>query len=238
MVNRNIKRDSNPAISVNILGITPLDFSVNGSAESIKELLITNGFNIISNWAMGSTLEEIKDSGRANVNLVVSYSGIPAAKALYEIFGTPYVVGTPIGEALSAKISEKLKYSAEIGEVIISYEQRDTSDSNDIVIIGESVFSESLAFALTDEYRKNVKVICPLETSHSLMLIDEPVAQDEDDLIPYLKRAKVVIADPMYCPICPESVQFISLPHEAFSGRIYRNDIPNIIGSRFLSWKF
>lgn len=238
MVNRNIKRDSKQAISVNILGTTPLDFSVNGSVESIKELLTTNGFNVISSWAMGSTLEEIKESGRANVNLVVSYSGIPAAKMLYEIFGTSYVVGTPIGVVFSKKIIEDLKCSADSGEVIISYEQRNTSDSTDMVIIGESVFSESLAFALTDEYKKNVKVICPLETSHSLMLPYDPVAQDEDDIVPYLKIAKVVIADPMYCPICTESVQFISLPHEAFSGRIYRNDIPNIIGSRFLSWKF
>lgn len=238
MVNPNMKRDSNPAISVNILGITPLDFSVNGSAGTIKELLTDNGFNIISSWAMGSTLEEIKDSGRANVNLVVSYSGLPAAKALYEIFGTPYVVGTPIGEVLSKKIMEDLKCSAESGEVIISYEKRDISDSADIVIIGESVFSESLAFALTDEYRKNVKVLCPLETDPSLMLPGDYAAQDEDDLIPYLKTAKAVIADPLYYPICTESVQFIPLPHEAFSGRIYRDDIPNIIGRWFLSWKF
>lgn len=238
MVNRNIKRDSNPAISVNILGITPLDFSVNGSTESIKELLKESGFNVISSWAMGSTLEEIKDSGRANVNLVVSYSGLPAAKALYEIFGTPYVVGTPIGTVLSKKIMEDLKCSAESGKAIISYEKRDISDSADMVIIGESIFSESLAFALTEEYRKNVKVLCPLETDTSLMLPGDYAAQDEDDLIPYLKTAKAVIADPLYRPICPESVQFISLPHEAFSGRIYREDIPNIIGRWFLSWKF
>lgn len=238
MVNRNIKRDSNPAISVNILGITPLDFSVNGSTESIKELLKESGFNVISSWAMGSTLEEIKDSGRANVNLVVSYSGLPAAKALYEIFGTPYVVGTPIGTVLSKKIMEDLKCSAESGKAIISYEKRDISDSADMVIIGESIFSESLAFALTEEYRKNVKVLCPLETDTSLMLPGDYAAQDEDDLIPYLKTAKAVIADPLYRPICPESVQFIPLPHEAFSGRIYREDLPNIIGRWFLSWKF
>lgn len=238
MVNRNIKRDSNLAISVNILGTTPLDFSVNGSVESIKEMLTTHGFNIISSWAMGSTLEEIKDSGRANVNLVVSYSGLPAAKALYEIFGTPYVVGTPIGMVLSKKIIQDLKSSAVSGEVIISYEQMGISGPADITIIGESIFSESLAFALTDEYRKNVRVICPLETDRSLMLPHDTLAQDEEDLIPYLKMAKAVIADPLYRPICPEGVQFISLPNEAFSGRIYRNSLPNIIGRGFLSWKF
>ena len=43
------------------------------------------------------------------------------------------------------------------------------------------------------------------------------------------KKFKNNIADPLYRPICPIDSNFISLPHEAFSGRIYRDEIPNII---------
>ena len=43
------------------------------------------------------------------------------------------------------------------------------------------------------------------------------------------KKAKIVIADPMYRPVCPAGVKFISLPHEAFSGRIYRKEIPRLV---------
>ena len=40
---------------------------------------------------------------------------------------------------------------------------------------------------------------------------------------------EMVIADPLYRPICPEGAKFIPLPAENFSGRIYRSDIPNLI---------
>ena len=39
---------------------------------------------------------------------------------------------------------------------------------------------------------------------------------------------KVVIADPLYRPIVPGSARFVPLPHEGFSGRIWRRDIPDL----------
>ena len=34
--------------------------------------------------------------------------------------------------------------------------------------------------------------------------------------------ADIVVADPMYRPICPKECLFIPVPHEAFSGRTFR----------------
>ena len=48
MVNRDITRSENP--SVNILGLTPLDFSVNKSAESVIGHYEKKGYDIISTW--------------------------------------------------------------------------------------------------------------------------------------------------------------------------------------------
>ena len=42
-------------------------------------------------------------------------------------------------------------------------------------------------------------------------------------------EAKPVIADPIYKTICADETNFIALPHEAFSGRIYRKEIPNLM---------
>ena len=36
-----------------------------------------------------------------------------------------------------------------------------------------------------------------------------------------LKDAKIIVADPLYRPICPKNSSFYELPHVAFSGRIY-----------------
>ena len=38
-----------------------------------------------------------------------------------------------------------------------------------------------------------------------------------------------MIADPLYRPIVPQGSQFFPLPHEAYSGRIYRKQIPNLV---------
>ena len=54
---RFVKRDVEKTeyLSANILGLTPLDFSVNGSDASMVKFLENAGFTVISKWAMGST---------------------------------------------------------------------------------------------------------------------------------------------------------------------------------------
>lgn len=227
IVDRDVCKDS--SYSLNIIGATPLDFSVNGSVNSIKKLLIDDGFNVISTWAMGSNLDEIKKSGQASVNLVISYCGLAAAKELKKIFGTPYVVGIPYGKAFSKQVFKDLKSAADNGKNKISYNKRLVSGVPDITIIGESVMSGSIAAAINIESGRAVQVLCPLETEPQLLTDGDFIASCEDDLMPYLKSSKILIADPLYRPICPKNCEFISLPHEAFSGRIYRKDIPNLV---------
>mgnify|MGYP001055679722 FL=1 len=40
-----------------------------------------------------------------------------------------------------------------------------------------------------------------------------------------LKSAKIIVADPLYRPICPKDSTFYELPHVAFSGRIYFHNL-------------
>ncbi len=214
---------------VNILGATPLDFSINKSVECMKDLLESNDFEVISTWAMGSTLEEIKESYKADVNLVVSYSGMGAAKYMYEELGIPYVVGTPFGKTFAKKVVDDLNEAIKTKENKIAYIDRKIDKEADITIIGESIISESLAYAICAEKNKSVNVISSLETDEKLLLEGDYFAMFEDEIEKLLKGAKTVIADPLYKPICETDSNFISLPHEAFSGRIYREQIPNII---------
>jgi nitrogenase molybdenum-iron protein alpha/beta subunit len=227
MVDRNVT-EKIPS-GVNIIGATPLDFSVNGAVCSMKNLLESNGFKVVSNWAMGGSLEEIKKAGEASVNLVVSYSGLAAARELQKLFGTPYVVGTPTGKTFSKQLLEDLKSAVNSGASKVSYSGRKFSGTQDVTIIGESVMSGSLAASISAELGKNVQVLCPLETEKQLMGEFDHMAQDEDDIIPHLKNTKVLIADPLYRPICSEGCRFVPLPHEAFSGRIFRKEIPDLV---------
>lgn len=246
---------------VNILGLTPLDFSVNGSDVSIADWLAENDFEVVSRWAMGSSLDEIRQAGKADVNLVVSAAGLGAAEVLYRRFGIPYVIGLPIGNDQKEMICEALRECAfesravrhsdhpdqragtESIEILSDLTDGIAEDAEtagveknaadrtaaDIVIIGEGINSLALASAIEFETGRQTKVLCATECPEYILRGCDRLTPDEDDIIPELEGAKVIIADPLYQPICPETAKFISLPTEAFSGRIYRNDIPDLI---------
>lgn len=239
---------------VNILGLTPLDFSVNGQDRSIEDWLEGEGFAVVSKWAMGSSLEEIKRAGEADVNLVVSASGLGAARVLHERFGMPYAVGIPVGHELPALMADnirtgldRIRNNRSASGRTESFEEAEISihsgvfqdgrgsgdgrsyDEGFAAVIGEGVASLSLADTIELECGIPAKVLCATECPEDILRECDRIAPDEDDLIPGLKGAAFVIADPLYRPVVPQGAKFIALPHEAFSGRIYRDDIPDLI---------
>ena len=227
-------KHSNAKIKINILGATPLDFSVNSTLDSIKEFL-SQYFEIISTFAMGSNIEDIQKVGEADVNLVISSVGFPAAKVLEERFSTPYVIGTPV-KGFAGIIAEKLIDAAwtrksQTAYFSVTSSGQNTKDkaANGIYIIGESVISQSLKAALALQQGMNVTVICPLETKPEYIGENVLLLSSEEEIKAAISEAKTVIADPIYKTICAEKTNFIALPHEAFSGRIYRKEILNLI---------
>ena len=215
-VRGDVEKTENP--TVNILGLTALDFSVNGTDRAIADFLSQNGWQVLSNWAMGSTLEDIEKAGAAHVNLVVSASGLEAARILKRRFGTPCIVGVPYGKAWSERIADALKTGV--------CEKTELADDG-IVIIGEGVTSLSLAQAIEMETGRGTRVVCPTECDRSVLRKKDIICHSEEEIEGQVKSAKLVIADPLYRPVCPGP--FLSLPSEAFSGRIYRANIPNLV---------
>ena len=128
--------------SANLLGVTPLDFGPQKNVNLLKENLQEYGWNVLSTWAMGDSLETLQMAGTAEVNLVVSAVGLRAAKVLQEKFGTPYVIGTP-NEWLAEDISKKMENvidqlsRAFIPEAVYLKDRMQTSA--EITLIGEPV---------------------------------------------------------------------------------------------------
>ena len=248
-------KDASAPYKVNILGLTPLDFSIVGMDRSIARWLEDNGFEVVSKWAMGSSLDEIRKAAEADVNLVVSASGIGAAEVLYERFGIPYIIGVPIGDQPAGQspkvfLANMLKKYAENkrkedrgeGSALSSKCMTVMTDvsrmhprneealaKGTVAIIGEPVTSLALATAIEAATGRNTKVLCATETMGIMLRPEDRVTPDEDDIIPELADVTAIIADPLYQPICPPEAKFIVLPSEAFSGRIFRADIPNLI---------
>lgn len=234
--------------TLNILGATPLDFGPQKNVEAMKQKITQYGWEVLSTWAMGDSLETLSRAGEAEVNLVVSSVGIPAAKILEEKFGTPYVIGTPIGEFTEVLVQE-------LNEVTKNRNTQEklTSDENkvpylkerlqgpaEITVIGEAVTMGSLAAAIEKKYHKTVRVICPLETHEGLLGENDRVSRGEEEIENLLKKTEIIVADPLYRPICPKDSRFYELPHIAFSGRIFLKKLKqeNSMFLEFLSETF
>ncbi len=233
-------------IPVNILGVTPLDFSLTGNIAAMKTFLRERGFSVVSCWAMESSLEDIKQSGNAEVNLVVSAAGLPAARALKEIYGTPFVTGTPVGRRAALRLAALLKEAADSGKDLVLWREEgafgedksgpqtgeilglagllDSLEGKRVLLIGEQVIANSLRCSLREDLGAGeVQVICPTEGEACLAEPGDMLEWDEDKVTEAMSRSEVVIADPLYRFTCPAdgSVTFVEFPHEACSGRMF-----------------
>ncbi|MFD0896361.1 nitrogenase component 1 [Loigolactobacillus binensis] len=213
-------------LAINLLGVTPLDFSINDTVASMEKVLQDQGLKIQSNWAMGGSFADIKTASAAQVNLVVSAGGLPAAKILQKRFGIPYVIGTPYGAAFTTKIVNAIKQAAATGENQLVCPPQGNAKT---VIVGESVNRLSLANAIYDATGEAATVLCPVDSAPELLTDGCISAVDEDELKPYFAEATTIIADPLYQPICPDTARFIPVPHEGFSGRVYHGSMPNLV---------
>mgnify|MGYP001159086987 CR=1 FL=1 len=251
-------------LKINILGVTPLDFSVVGNDEALRAFADRHDMELVSFWAMGDSLERLSMAGAADVNLVVSSVGIDAAEVLKEKFGQPYVTGLPMSGEEDETLAEMLKAAEEDGkdrvlweddgacaeiyradppdeQEISAAEKRIASEEDSIVILGETVQAASIRRLLEhagagaaasetqgEPAQSHVHVICPLEDSFGLLREDDVMTDDEAAVTRLANAARWFIADPVWGNILKKDsrTEFIPLPSEACSGRIFRADIP------------
>lgn len=210
--------------TLNILGATPLDLGIAGSDAPLRAFAQAAGFEVVSCWAMGSSLDELCRAAESQVNLVISATGLKLARWLRAEFGTPYVVGMPLGapteEPLrhpwAARLAQELREAAAAGERRWPCRNlREPAGVGAGCLVGEPVLMGSLACALGGAWR----VACPLEADVELLAPTDIRAEGEEGAQEALAGATRVVADALYGPIVPAEVPFSTLPHQAFSGR-------------------
>ena len=217
-------RCTNPR-SLNLLGVTPLDFGPLSHVQAMKQSLEQAGWEVVSTWAMGDDLDALSRAGEAAVNLVVSSVGLCSAEVLKRKFGTPYVVGAPVGK-FTEKLVNILEQTVENREDSVVYLSNRLAGEPEITLIGEPVTMGSLAVAIEMQTKRPVQVLCPLRETEGLLSANDAAVRGEEELETRLKGAKNIVADPLYRPICPPESRFYELPPIAFSGRIYLKKLP------------
>ena len=188
---------------VNIIGMTPLDFTS-------TDIYISGGHEIISNWALNTSFENVMKAAEAELNVAVSSSGIAACEYMKDAFGIPYVKGLPWN-----------------GEIQDYTEVQRSASKN--YIVGEPVVSGSVAAFIKQQTGVDYNVIASTELTDGLLLDCDKRCHGEEEIEEALKDAEVIIADPMVKYIAPQSARFIELPHFAMSGRLFRKQIPNLM---------
>jgi Nitrogenase molybdenum-iron protein, alpha and beta chains len=220
--------------SINILGATPLDLGTTGALTDMKSLFEEAGLKVLSCWAMGSGLDELKLAGLAEKNVVVSWSGLELARFLEKEYGTPYITGIPIGEKGANDIVDLVKATKRENDS--NSVPHDNSDS-DILIIGEQVSSNSLRNYMRNELGiQKVKAASFFTMEKSLMERGDFFIDCEESLELHFKTHyyKNVVGDPLYKQLIPDEniLDFVELPHVAVSSRIHWNECKSLMGSK------
>ena len=218
-------------VKVNILGLTPLDFPL-GTEKKLGNWLNKGGFSVNANIGMGTSLDEIRRLDKADVSLVVSSIGRPLAESLYKRYGIPYVIGVPYGKKFAEELLKELKCAADaegdkaprvhISSDLRKYDKR-------IAVVGESVLATSLAAAISLDTGFGTRVLETVGDGDMSQLSNEDIScDDEDRLEKELAGSEIVIADPLFRPICMDK-KFIRLVHDAFSGRCFSKEAIDMI---------
>lgn len=255
----------NESFSVNLLGVTPLDFSINGNVDAMRKVFEDAGIPVNCCAAMGESFDSLRHIFRASVNVVVSSCGRRLARYMEQTAGIPYVEGTPIGAYGAVRLPELAKEAYEKKRASLeedshgaldgtsgslrmllakkkgdsegiclwkgnpAHERWDVPDGQ-VLIIGEEVFAQSLAAAinqLTPDCRHGLQAFAVWpDVDHGF---------PEDVLAELIRKSRYIIGDPLYRTIPHDSTQniFVDFPHEAYSGRIFRDRIPVFIGKDY-----
>lgn len=224
-----------PDRSINLMGVTPLDFSINDNVASLRRTFEEAGFTVNCCMAMGDSFETLTHAYRAGCNVVVSSAGRKAAKFMKRKSGMPSVEGLPVGpeqtEAVLQAVAETLADGKD-RKVWGKFDNtgRFTVPEDRILVIGEEIFAHSLADAINrlPEDSRSGRTACPFWP-------DEDEGMPEAELITAVRGAHTVIADPLYKIIARTGAPkaFLPFPHEAYSGRIFRSEIPVFCGREF-----
>lgn len=158
--------------AVNVLGIVPAqDVFWEGNLKEIKRLLEKLGLRVNTFFGEGETLEDIRNSGKASLNIVVSdVYGIDAARKFEDIHGILYIVtGFPVGADATAEFMFTVAKALDIDEsrvqsvlenekrIYYDYLERLADIYNDIdlqryaIVVGDSNYAPAITRFLSDE---------------------------------------------------------------------------------------
>ena len=186
-----------------------LDTVTKDSAEHIKKLL--SGYRSAVCYGVCDSIEDVKNADRVRKNLVVSPSGLRAAREMKDAFGIPYEAGYPIAREYSEEFCGRI-HEEKPCRVLVIHQQVFANEIRRLVESVHGVRKVDVAtwFMLDDEIARK----------------DDRTLREEDELLELVQSGEydTVIGDPLFRRALPGwEGRYLSLPHFAVSGSLHES---------------
>ena len=213
--------------SVNVLGVTPIDFADQFHVEQLNKSILPDNCQINACFAMGNTFETLTQLYAGSVNVLVSSCGRMPARFMQGVRKIPFVEGVPIGPYMSQQIKQAVIASEADGMNRTAYDKLD--QNGNVLVIGEEIYARSMATAVN-----HTEYAAEHDLKAAALWPDVNEGLNEDELIQRVNEAEIVIADPLFRNIIHrKETSLIEIPHEGYSGRIYHKRVPMFANSEF-----
>ena len=197
-------------------------------------------------WGTSGCMEAIAGAKGAKLNLAVSVSAIKVVEKLHEKYGTPFLIGYPLGEKETVRWVNQVKGILSGDECApvtdptvhsIAVDFRRISDGKRAFIIGEQLTSNAMRRLLETEFDYvHVDVASYFKMDRTLMKKNDFWIREEEVLVRFLEEQEpydLVIADPLCFQFLPyEPKRKIAYPHIAVSSLFYLGQSVNIFGEK------
>ena len=215
--------------TVNIIGYSPLTFGKIEKLEELFSLIKSLDLNILTVFSDNLSLEKIKNSTSAELNLVLSYEGLALAKYMEKEFSIPYVIINVVSKYGIENTENMLKnYFSKIDNSFEKLEKKDKLDDRKVMIIASPFMAINIADSLRKDFSfANILALSFIKESRKFKKIEYleflNIVNTEDDLKEKIKEYKpdILISDPVYKNLVNEKVTFIPLLHYGYSTRLY-----------------
>jgi len=227
--------------SLNVLGAIHLS---TGKPEHIQPLLTAleqAGYALVSVFSVArpgqkDPLQAVREAPEAAVNLVVSASGLSLAARMQASYGTPYVVGLPVGRQGLADVLALLEGRSPTPATPPAR----PAPFKHALVVGEPVVSYGIKHCLRHDFglpEVDVVSVTPSEAlfadapgCRGVLAARGPRDLDTDAEQAIAERVNdpavdFIVADPCYEALLTRKARFVPVPHIALSAR-FNWDMP------------
>lgn len=204
--------------TVNILGATALDWAPE-DVDGVKAWAESRGYQVLSQPGGKVTSQQLRQMGKAQLNLVTTVSGMATAKYLQSRFGTPYLAAAPFGE------------------MCCSVSDADAAEK-DVLIIAEQFTANAIRNALEcKKMGKGSDVATFYQLEKSCAKPGDKRIRGEDGARELLNSGsyRTIIADPLLRPLLQRDCNWIDLPHKALN-TYSQVTMHSLLGSKLDNW--